>query len=91
MYYKTTTSNKIFNEHRLFILDDLFGPGVFKALVESGTLVPVANPSVIDLIKNNQIYEAAALYHEIHKESTLKESLDMVKRIKNDMKRRITR
>lgn len=91
MYYKSTTSGKIFNERRLSILDDVFGTGTFKSLVEEGTLVPIEKLSVIDLLKNDQMYEAAHLYREIHKGSTIKESLDMVKKIQNDMKRRMAK
>ena len=91
MYYKSTTSGKIFNEHRLSILDDVFDPGTFKSLVEEGTLVPIEKLSVIDLLKNDQMYEAAHLYREIHKGTTIKESFDMVKRIQSDMKRRMTK
>ena len=91
MYYKVATSGKIFNERRFSILDDVFGPGTFKSLVEEGTLVPIEKLSVIDLLKNDQMYEAAHLYREIHKGSTIKESFDMVKRIQSDMKRRITK
>ena len=91
MYYKATMSGKIFNERRLSILNDVFGTGTFKSLVEEGTLVPIEKLSVIDLLKNDQMYEAAHLYREIHKGSTIKESLDMVKRIQSDMKRRMTK
>lgn len=91
MYYKATTSGKIFNESRLSILDYVVGPGTFKSLVEAGALAPVAKPSVIDLLKNDQKYEAVYLYHKIHEESTIKESFDMVERIRNDVKRRKTK
>ena len=87
MYYKATVSGKIFDRRRLFILDDVFGPGTFTALVGDGTLVRIPKISVIDLIKSNQMYEAAHLYREIHKEATVKESLDMVKKIQADMDR----
>ena len=91
MYYKAATSGKIFSNRRLSILDDIFGHGAFKSLVEKGTLAPIEKPSVIDLLKNDQMYEAALLYREIHKGSTIKESFDMVKRIQSDMKRRMTK
>ena len=91
MYYKSATSGKIFNDRRLSILDDVFDPGTFKSLVEEGTLVPIEKLSVIDLLKSDQMYEAAHLYREIHKGSTIKESFDMVKRIQNDMKRRMAK
>lgn len=42
---------------------------------------------VIDLLKNGQMFEATRLYHEIHEGSTVKESLDMVKKIEADMDR----
>lgn len=87
MYYKATASGKIFDGRRLFILDDVFGPGTFTALVGDGTLVRIPKISVIDLIKSNQMYAAAHLYREIHKEATVKESLDMVKKIQADMDR----
>lgn len=87
MYYKATASGKIFDGRRLFILDDVFSPGTFTALVGDGTLVRIPKISVIDLIKSNQMYEAAHLYREIHKEATVKESLDMVKKIQADMDR----
>ena len=87
MYYKATASGKIFDGRRLFILDDIFGPGTFTALVGDGSLVRISKISVIDLIKSNQMYEAAHLYREIHKGSTVKESLDMVKKIQADMDR----
>lgn len=87
MYYKAVMSNKIFNERSLSILDDIFGPGAFEAWVRAGALIPVKNLSVIDLLKNDQMFEATRLYHEIHEGSTVKESLDMVKKIQADMDR----
>lgn len=80
MYYKAVMSNKIFNERSFLILDDIFGPGAFEAWVRAGALVPVKRPSVIDLLKNGQMFEATRLYHEIHEGSTVKESIDMVKK-----------
>lgn len=87
MYYKTVMSDKIFNERSLSILDDIFGLGAFDAWVRAGVLMPVKNLSVIDLLKNGQRFEATRLYHEIHEGSTVKESLDMVKKIESDMDR----
>lgn len=87
MYYKAVMSNKIFNERSLSILDDIFGPGAFGAWVRAGALMPVKNLSVIDLLKNDQMFEATQLYHEIHEGSTVKESLDIVKKIQADMDR----
>lgn len=87
MYYKAVMSNKIFNEQRLSILDDIFGPGAFDAWVRAGALMPVKKLSVIDLLKNGQMFEATRLYHEIHEGSAVKESLDMVKKIEADMDR----
>ena len=87
MYYKAVMSNKIFNERSLSILDDIFGPGAFEAWVRAGALMPVKNLSVIDLLKNDQMFEATRLYHEIHEGSTVKESLEMVKKIQADMDR----
>ena len=87
MYYKAVMSNKIFNERSFLILDDIFGPGAFEAWVRAGALIPVKRPSVIDLLKNDQMFEATRLYHEIHEGSTVKESLDMVKKIQADMDR----
>ena len=87
MYYEAVTSGKIFNERRLYILDDVFGTGAFKSFVQEGTLVPIKKLSVIDLLKNDQMYEAARLYREIHKGSTIKESFDAVKKIEADMDR----
>lgn len=87
MYYKAVMSNKIFNERSFLILDDIFGPGAFEAWVRAGALIPVKRPSVIDLLKNDQMFEATRLYHEIHEGSTVKESIDMVKKIEADMDR----
>ena len=87
MYYKAVMSNKIFNERSFLILDDIFGPGAFEAWVRAGALIPVKKPSVIDLLKNDQMFEATRLYHEIHEGSTVKESLEMVKKIQADMDR----
>ena len=87
MYYKAVMSNKIFNERSFLILDDIFGPGAFEAWVRAGALIPVKRPSVIDLLKNDQMFEATRLYHEIHEGSTVKESIDMVKKIQADMDR----
>ena len=80
MYYKAVMSNKIFNERSFLILDDIFGPGAFEAWVRAGALIPVKRPSAIDLLKNDQMFEATRLYHEIHEGSTVKESIDMVKK-----------
>ena len=87
MYYKAVMSNKIFNERSFLILDDIFGPGAFEASVRAGALIPVKRPSVIDLLKNDQMFEATRLYHEIHEGSTVKESIDMVKKIQADIDR----
>lgn len=87
MYYKAVMSNKIFNERSFLILDDIFGPGAFEAWVRAGALIPVKKPSVIDLLKNDQLFEAIQLYHEIHEGSTVRESHDMVKKIQADMDR----
>ena len=87
MYYKAVMSSKIFHERSLSILDDIFGPGAFDAWVRAGALMPVKKLSVIDLLKNGQRFEASRLYHEIHEGSTVKESLDMVKKIEADMDR----
>lgn len=87
MYYKAVMSNKIFNERSFLILDDIFGPGAFEAWVRAGALIPVKKPSVIDLLKNDQLFEAIRLYHEIHEGSTVRESHDMVKKIEADMDR----
>ena len=87
MYYKAVMSNKIFNERSFLILDDIFGPGAFEAWVRAGALIPIKRPSVIDLLKNDQLFEAIRLYHEIHEGSTVRESHDMVKKIQADMDR----
>ena len=55
MYYKAVMSNKIFNERSFLILDDIFGPGAFEAWVRAGALIPVKRPSVIDLLKNDEL------------------------------------
>ena len=85
MYYKAVMSDKIFNERSFLILDDIFGPGAFSAWVRAGALQPVENLSVIDLLKNGQHFEAVRFYHEIHEGTTVKESLDMVKKIEANM------
>ena len=87
MYYKAVMSNKIFNERSFLILDDIFGPGAFEAWVRAGALIPVKRPSVIDLLKNDQMFEATRLYHEIHEGSTVKESINKKKKIQADMDR----
>lgn len=85
MYYKAVMSDKIFNERSFLILDDIFGPGAFSAWVRAGALRPIESPSVIDLLKNGQHFEAVRRYHEIHEGSTVKESIDMVGKIEADM------
>lgn len=84
VYYKAVLSGRIFPEHKLRILDDIFGEGSLKSWIGLGSLVPVKSVSVIDFLKYGDRVDATRFYKDIHK-CTIKEAYDQVKRIEADM------
>ena len=84
-YYRSTRTGRIISESRILVLNDIYGHDKLDSLIRARLLKPF-KPTVIDLLEQNQKIEAVRLYKDIHN-CTLREALDMVNLIINDMNR----
>lgn len=82
-YYRSTRTGRIISESRILVLNDIYGCDIFDSLVKAKLLKPF-KPTVIDLLEQDQKIEAVRLYKDIHN-CTLREALDMVNLITDDM------
>ena len=84
-YYRATRTGKIISESRVLVLIDIYGYDKLDSLIRARILKPF-KPTVIDLLKQDQKIEAVRLYKDIHN-CTLREALDMVNLIIDDINR----
>lgn len=84
-YYRSTKTGKIISESRALVLVDIYGFCKLDGLIKQRILKPF-RPTVIDLLEQDQRIEAVRLYKDIHN-CTLREAVDMVNLIKEDMER----
>lgn len=84
-YYRSTKTGKIISESRALVLVDIYGLCKLDELIKQRILKPF-RPTVIDLLEQDQRIEAVRLYKDIHN-CTLREAVDMVNLIKEDMER----
>lgn len=84
-YYRSTRTGRIISESRVLVLIDIYGCDILGSLISARLLEPF-KPTIIDLIEQNQKVEAVRLYKDIHN-CTLREALDMVNLIIDDMNR----
>lgn len=84
-YYRSTRTGRIISESRILVLNDIYGYDKLYSLIRARLLKPF-KPTIIDLIEQNQKMEAVKLYKDIHN-CTVREALDMVNLIIDDMNR----
>lgn len=86
-YYKSTFTDRIFMQHDVDILDNIYGKGATKNAIDTGTIVAIDPPSVIDCIKHASSEAAAVFrYREINN-CKLADATKAVREIKARMKR----
>ena len=64
MYYRSAITGKIVSS--VSVLDDIYGKGQVKLLVNAGTLQEVEDPDLIDMIKNGTGVAAVLRYRELN-------------------------
>lgn len=84
-YYRSTRTGRIISESRILVLNVIYGYDKLYSLIRARLLKPF-KPTIIDLIEQNQKMEAVKLYKDIHN-CTVREALDMVNLIIDDMNR----
>lgn len=84
-YYRSTRTGRIISDSRILVLIDVYGCDKLDSLIRARILKPF-KPTIIDLLEQNQKIEAVRLYKDIHN-CTLREALDMVNLIIDDMNR----
>ena len=84
-YYRSTRTGRIISESRILVLIDIYGCDKLDSLIKARILKPF-KPTVIDFLEQNQKIEAVRLYKDIHN-CTLREALDMVNLIIDDINR----
>lgn len=84
-YYRATRTGKIISESRVLVLIDIYGCDKLDSLIRARILKPF-KPTVIDMLEQDQKIEAVRLYKDIHN-CTLREALDMVNLIIDDINR----
>lgn len=82
-YYRSTRTGRIISESRILVLNDIYGYDKLDSLIRARIFKPF-KPTVIDLLEQNQKIEAVKLYKDIHN-CTVREALDMVNLITDDM------
>ena len=82
-YYRSTITGRIISESRILVLNDIYGYVKLDSLISARLLQPF-KPTIIDLLEQNQKIEAVKLYKDIHN-CTVREALDMVNLITDDM------
>lgn len=85
VYYRSTRTRRIINESRILVLNDIYGYDKLDSLIKTRLLKPF-KPTIIDLLEQDQKIEAVRLYKDIHN-CTVREALDMVNLIIDDMNR----
>lgn len=87
MWYRSIFTNKIIRDTSFYTLDNICGNGTAERFIDQSILIPVENPSVIDILwETGSDVLAAARYREIH-DCSLKEAVEGVKILKKDMYR----
>ena len=87
MWYRSSFTKKIVSSTYFRTLNLVYGDGTTDRLISAGVLIPVKNPSVIDILRDNGSQVGAIMrYREIH-ECTLSEARDGVNMLKEDMAR----
>lgn len=85
MWYRSTKTNKIIYSSASRIVDNVLGEGTFFDLIQDGTLIPISNPSVIDVLRDGGSTVLAAIrYRQIHG-CDIREAREGVKILKRDM------
>lgn len=84
-YYRSNRTGRIISESRILVLNDIYGCDILDSLISARLLKPF-KPTIIDLLEQDQKIEAVRLYKDIHN-CTLREALDMVNLIIDDMNR----
>lgn len=84
-WYRSIITDKLISSAYFKTIELIYGEGTVENLIRSSFLLPVKDPSVIDILRDNGSEVAAAIrYREIHG-CTLKEAREGVKTLKNDM------
>lgn len=87
MWFRSTITDKLVNSSYFRTLELVYGADTDTALIANGFLIPVENPSVIDILRDNGSEAAAVLrYREIHG-CTLIEARTAVMAMKSDIAR----
>lgn len=85
MWYRSFHTGKIIHRSAAHLINNLYGEDAFDALVETGILSEVENPSVIDVLLDTHSLNLAALrYRELNK-CTVKEAKFKVKQLKREI------
>lgn len=87
MWYRSIITRKLVSSTYFKTIDLIYGKNSAESLIKSGILIPVKDPSVIDILRDNGSEVGAIVrYREIHG-CTLSEARDGVKVLKGDMAR----
>ena len=90
MWYRSIITNKIVNSYHFRSVDLIYGDGVSENLIKMDFLIPVENPSVIDILRDTHSDVMAMIrYREIH-HCGIKEARNGVNAMKKDMARKYT-
>ena len=85
MWYYSNITKKIIHSSYMKNVDDIYGKGSFNTLIVTNILVPIDNPSIIDIFQQNGSLKLAAIrYRELHN-CNLKEAYEGVKQLRGDM------
>lgn len=87
MWYRSIFTKKIIRDSSFHTLDLICGEGTAERFIDQSILIPIQNPSVIDILQDTgSTVLAASRYREING-GTLREAVDTVEIMKQDMKR----
>lgn len=85
MWYRSKATNKVIHSSAARLYDNICGIGMFDGCVKSGYLIPIENPSVIDILRDTRsVHLATVRYREIH-HCSVKEAKIEVKKLKADI------
>lgn len=85
MWYKSTVTEKVVHSSAAKLIDNVYGKEAFRNDVDSGIIIPIEAPSVVDVLRDTgSVHLAAVRYREIH-HCSVREAKAEVKRLKADI------
>lgn len=85
-YYKSNSTDNIFTETQIKIVNDIYGEDEFKDSLNCGLFEKVENPSVVDFLNCRNFAGAVARYRDIHNVG-LKEATNSVRSMRSFMEK----